>query len=839
MRIKRDAIFPVLLAGTVLIAVALEMHAGPAQVQYAPSTSESGARDTVIYPAENYKARRVGNFEAVSIADSLLGGSDSIAFGEALLDTLPQLTARDTLIPPDSLKETDPFRYKYYVALIDPPTHRFVSDSLRAAGDSLALIEVVQLDSIYVADSLYRAKIAFEKWYASLDKDARKKYDNEQKQALKRKRADSLRIVKEDKQAIKDSIIKNTPRILDTYALPDSMHYKRIIAWTEDRDFGALKPFVPDTSYNYHFYDYEFLRKDVNATWLGVAGSPVQQYNFFLRPESGTGFWNSYSAWSYSPSDFKQYNSKTPHTELGYFGTLMAGDQKESDNLHFFTTQNVTPEFNFQILFDKWGGGGILANEETNNKTLAVGANYLGKKYMMNAGIINNNIKMGENGGIVDINEIRDTTIEAREVKVANMSAKSETKRTTFYLDQQLRIPFNFINNWRKAKDSTYVAKDDITTAFVGHAFEYSTYRRKYTESNLEDSLNRTAVDNKIYLRLQPWTSESVISKIDVGIGDEYDKYLNVTAVDTTTVSENTLYAYAGASGSLGRNVQWNAKAHYSFAGASAGDFDLSGNLSSKFYPFRKAKTSPVSLDFGVSTSILRPEFYQRHFYSTINESMRWDKDLLNVNISKAEASLAIPHWDLSMDFGYAVLGNYAYYNTLGQLDQNLGAPVQVLSANLRKDIVIAKMLHLDNRILAQYSSNQSVLPLPALALNLKYFLQFPVEPGVMDMQIGVNAWFNTKWYSPQWNVHTGTFTNQDEWQYNNGPFFDVFVNVQWKTCCIYVKAQNLGSGWPMDHSDYFSAHRHIVTTGLMPSLKIGIFWPFYISPVQNRPADR
>ena len=42
-----------------------------------------------------------------------------------------------------------------------------------------------------------------------------------------------------------------------------------------------------------------------------------------------------------------------------------------------------------------------------------------------------------------------------------------------------------------------------------------------------------------------------------------------------------------------------------------------------------------------------------------------------------------------------------------------------------------------------------------------------------------------------------------------------------------------------MDHADYFSAHKHIVTTGLMPSLKIGIFWPFYISPTINKVANK
>ena len=533
MNLKGNILFPILLFGSITIAIASEMIGGAAIPAYTPS--EVCAADTVIYPIENYKARRVGSFEDVTIADSLLGGSDTLLFDA--LDTAKVLTARDTIVAPDSLKEIDPFRYKYYVALLDSLTHRQVSDSLRASGDSLMLCEAIKLDSLYSADSVIRARLAFEKWYASLSKEERKKYDFEQKELRKKAITDSIRLVKEEQQAIKDSITKNTPRILDTYAVSDSMHYRRIISWTADRDFQELNVSIPDSSYNYHFYDYDFQRKDVNATWLGVAGSPVQHYNFFLRNTRGTGFWDSYSAWSYSPQTFRQYNTKTPHTELAYFGTLLSDDAKESDNVHFLTTQNITPAFNFSILYDKWGGGGMLINEKTSNSTLGLGVNYLGKKYLMNAGFINNSITMGENGGITDISEIRDTTIDPREVKVAMTSASSATKRTTFYADQQLRIPFNFINDIRKSKDSTYTASDDITTAFIGHALELNRFGRKFSESSTSaDSLGRWNMDNKLYIRLQPWKQESLISKIDIGLGDEYNSYHNVTATDTSSV---------------------------------------------------------------------------------------------------------------------------------------------------------------------------------------------------------------------------------------------------------------------------------------------------------------
>ena len=889
-------IFPIALFGSFAIAIAAGMAAGPSELG-APEPAYEPAPDTVIYPLSNYKARRKGNFEKVEIADSLLGGPDTLVFEEEPLDTTPHLTARDTIKAPDSLRLTDPWRYKYYVALVDSLTHHEVADSLQHVGDSLmgsfrarkdslaphkpatplapavpldtivfadtakvdstalayeagmsrALLDSTdavfnygerhKLDSTYYADSTARAKAAFEAWYNSLSKEERKKYDFEQKELRKKAIRDSLDRIKAKEQAVRDSIRENTPRILDSYSVPDSMHFKRIIAWTEDRDFGQLKPYVPDTSYNYHFYDYKFLREDVNASWLGVAGSPVQSYNFLNRKSTGVSFYDPYEAWTFNPETFTQYNTKTPHTELAYYGTLMAGEEKESDNIHIFTTQNITPALNFNLLYDKWGGGGMLVNEKVKNKTAAAGINYLGKRYQANAGIISNKVEMGENGGLTDLSEIRDTTIEIREVKVAMTAAKSNTKKFTAYADQQLRIPFDFINTWRARRDSTFVPDStaDITTAFIGHAVEYSKFQREFINGTDADSLGQTRLDNKLYLRLQPWSADGLISKIDVGIGDYVHSYHKVTAADTSRAHENSLYTYAGARGQFTDNARWDAKAHLVFAGADAGNMDIQANLGMEFYPFRRARRSPVALTASFSESLTGASYYQRHLYSTVNPLMRWDNNFNKTSVTKVEGSLRIPYWKMEAKAGYALVGNYVYYDTLGVVRQHTGEVISVLSGYLRKEFVIADFLHLDNRILAQFSSNPDVLPLPNLALNLKYYIQFPVQKNVMDMQIGVNAWWNTKWYSPEWNYLTGTFHNQHEFAYNNGPYFDAFINMQWKVVTVFIKYQNAGDGWPMDQPDVFSSHKHVITSSGGSGLKLGIWWPFYLSPVQNK----
>jgi hypothetical protein len=103
--------------------------------------------------------------------------TDSTAIDTTAIDTL-FLTARDTIKVPDSLKETDPFFFKYYIAVKDSTTRFQVRDSLIMAGDTL---ELMKFDSLYIKDSTEVAIAKHNAWYASLTRKERKKYDAEQK----------------------------------------------------------------------------------------------------------------------------------------------------------------------------------------------------------------------------------------------------------------------------------------------------------------------------------------------------------------------------------------------------------------------------------------------------------------------------------------------------------------------------------------------------------------------------------------------------------------------------------------------------------------------------------
>ena len=815
---------------------------------------------------------------------------DSVITDSILTDTIPAdtaflLTARDTIKVPDSLRYTDPFFYKYYIAVKDSTTRAMVRDSLMQACDTL---ELMKLDSLYIKDSTETAIAKFNAWYASLTKKERKKYDYEQALPAKIAALNRKMEVKDSIKAAKDSVIAATPRILETFAIPDSMHYKRIITWKEDRHFHDVNLQKFDTTYNYHFNEYPYYGEDINTTWLGVSGSPEQTYNYFKRADTDNAiFYTALQRYSYSPETLPNYNTKTPYTELAYWGTLFANKEKEESNIKVLTTQNILPELNLTLEFRRYGGNGILKREDTNNRNVVIAGNYMGKRYLMHTGFIYNKVARSENGGVVDNFWIRDTTVDAREIDVYLKDESSTTKKNTAFLDQSYRIPFNFIENLKGRKerkhqealrasimengDSLAIAEllqkeaeeleekeaaadtvnNNITTAIIGHSSEYSVFRRIY-QDNIDkndefgrkffndrfylnptrsaDSLRVMKFENRFFIRLQPWKSDGIVSKLDVGIGDKLANYFSFKTSDYIQGSSNTLlnstYLYAGAKGQYKKYFTWDAKGEYTFLGYEMNDFGVHANLGFSAYPFRRDKNSPLTLKAHFETTLKEPDYYEQH---VCTNHYRWDNDFGKISSTKIGATLEIPRWDLNASFDYALLSNNIYYDTLGIVRQN-PEPMSVMTASLQKNFKIWKF-HLDHQALFQISSNKDVLPLPMLALNLRYYLQFDVVKKVMQMQIGANAAFTTKWYAPAFNPVLGVFHNQNVEEYGNCPYIDAFVNIQWKRACIFVKVVNVNMGWPNKSADYFSAAGYIAP---QRAIKFGIFWPFYIQPGRN-----
>lgn len=727
-----------------------------------------------------------------------------------------------------------------------------VQDSLsRPAADSLAAPDSIPaLDSVAlaaIADSIRRQGV-----YDSLDRIFWHEIDTASLPYLdsaSRAYFDSLaqflpdthdikRAIRRIRKEERDSIRASIPRVLETYVLPDSMYFRRIVVWTSDKQFNEITEQGLDTTANSNFYEYPMYRKDVSATYLGTAGSATLYHNFFRREEvPDAPMFTPYIGDSFTDETLKQYNTKTPYTELAYWGTPFANKKAEESNIKLLTTQNISPAFNFTLAYWRLGSHGMLPSEDTDHRTTVISGNYLGKRYFANFGHIRQRVERNENGGIQDPFWVRDTSVEPKSISVNLSNAKNTYKRRSWFIHQTLAVPMNF---FRKDKDS--LALGEGTMAHIGHSAEFTTYNKLYTDAiaandaagrafyhdrfylnatNSSDELAVRNFENRVFLKLQPYAPDALLAKVNAGVGYQILSTYSFTPADYLTgrryETQHNLYIYGGASGQLRKFIAWNADADYYLAGYKMFDFDINAKLRFSVYPVEQG----IHLTGKFHTGLKSPHPFEQHLYMNHH---KWDNDFSKVSKSTLEAELSIPKWRLDASFGYALVANMLYYDSLAVIRQHTAAPVSVMSAYLRKDFTVWR-LHFDNRALFQLSSAQDVLPLPKLTLNLRWYFDIDVVKDVMNLQIGVNGIANTKWYAPAYSPDTGQFHNQTQEQYGNIPYFDIFVNAQWKRASIYVKYLNaFYEAW--DRPEYFSAYHYIKPT---PGFKFGILWPFYV----------
>ena len=752
-------------------------------------------------PAESSARNRGRYFHALQ--DSIVRQQDSL---------LRQVT--DTLAVQDSLAFQD--------SLAVPDSAAIEAARIKAIQDSVDRIYWGELDTTTLPclDSLITA------YFDSLVYIVGLPDTTDIKRAMRR-------IRKEER----DSLRQSRPRVLETYVIPDTMYFRRILVWTSDKQFNEFHEQGLDTTANENFYDLPMYRKDVNASYLGTAGSATQYYNWFLREEvADAPMFTPYIGDSYTDENLPMYNTKSPYTELGYSGTLLSAKNKEESNVRLLSTQNITPEFNFTLAYRRLGSRGMLQNEATNHRTTVIAGNYMGKRYFANFGTIRQRVEQQENGGIQDSFWIRDTSIDAKAISVNLTSASNLYKRRMYFIHQTLAVPMNF---FRKDKDS--LALGEGTMAHLGHSAEFTTYNKLYTdEIGTDDTygrnfyfnkfyINETAssdelavrnFENRVYIKLQPFAPDAILARINAGAGYQIlstysftpDNYLTGRKYDT----QHNIYLYGGASGQLRRYVAWNADADYYLAGYRMFDFDINASLRLSFYPIDQG----IHVTGRFHTGLKTPHPFEQHIYTNHH---RWDNDFSKVSRTTVEAALTIPKWRLEARFNYGLVSGMLYYDTESVIRQHTGTPISVMRAYLKKDFTIWR-LHFDHQALFQLSSNQDVLPLPKLALNLRYYVDLDVVKNVMNLQIGLNATASTKWYIPAYSPDTGQFYNQTDELSGMCPYFDAFVNAQWKRASIFVKYTNCFKGWP--ESDYFSAYHHIRP---LSGVKLGIVWPFYM----------
>lgn len=640
---------------------------------------------------------------------------------------------------------------------------------------------------------------------------------------------------KEKADADADSTKVKVKKPLLSYFFDDSTRFNtEFFAWTVNTQYNTVNRMPIDTLLNGSFQiDYPFMALDggIGSIYLGNYGSANIPINYFARKNpanfSFVDVWDSYIM---SPEKTMFYNTRKPYSRLDY---EMSGAVNIEENIfHIVLSHNINPSTSVNIDYNGQGTKGMYMRQKTLVWNLGLSASHTGKNWAIHGGYIYNGGEIAENGGVIADSLITDTLVSAaNQIDVKIPDAQNNYVGHTLWYTGSYAIPLRALK------------EDEITLAtvpsiFVGNSLNFTTMRKSYNatvdslvysthylEKDLtSDTVSQTSVDTRFFVQIQPYDRNGVVGLISAGIGGDFSTYFqNVPEQYRKDLGyggkmyRNTMFLYGDIDGQISKYVKWNADAKFNLLGYRAGDLDVGGNI--RLTAFTKKKQQPMSLDASVRFKMQEPDFWQDQYFSN---HFIWDNDFKKEISTKFNAKFSIAPIDLEVGASYEITTNKLFYDSLmnvAQYDEALNN----LGVYLKKDFTFGGM-HLDHTLLMQLSSNDYVTPVPLASAYLSYYYSLDVVKDVLNIDMGIDGRYQTKYYGFGYNPALGKFYSQRDVEVGGFPYLDAFVSAKWKRMRILVKLQN----WNVTlfgGNNYFMV-AHYPQNRMM--LKFRFSWSFY-----------
>ena len=589
--------------------------------------------------------------------------------------------------------------------------------------------------------------------------------------------------------------------------------------------------------------------------YLGNLGSPRMSRIFFERKDAEpTIFMQPFSSFFVRPDEVKFTNSNIPFTNLTYYKAGNKVNGEERFKSYFSVNANKRLAFGFNI--DYLYGRGYYQNQSTSHFNAGVFASYIGDKYQMQAVYNNFTMKMNENGGIQDdryITRPEDMSEGKKEYESTTIPVKLEqtanrNKDFYVYATQRYRLGFTrettTIEDARSsgitaANDSVPLPKDTIiteefvpVTSFI-HTIKVERARHQFTSAQEKegqypnayfnevasrDSTTAFSIKNVFGIALLEGFNKYAKAGLTAYISHKFNRYELMDTLSRTRFDEQELFVGGELAKRQGKTLHYNVKGEIGIMDKALGQFRVNADLDPNF---RLWKDTVNFYARGYVSNTL-PSFYMRHYHSN---HYYWDNDNMNKEFrTRVEGELNIQRWKTNLRAGVENIKNYTYFNQSAMPVQESGN-IQVLSATLKQDFRLG-ILHLDNEVTWQKSSNETVLPLPQLSLYHNLYLLAKIAKKVLTVQIGADVRYFTKYNAPAYTPAIQQFHLQaadDQVEIGGYPIVNVYANLHLKRTRIFAMMYHVNAG--MGESNYFLVPHYPINPRLF---KIGISWNFY-----------
>ncbi len=595
----------------------------------------------------------------------------------------------------------------------------------------------------------------------------------------------------------------------------DTLKPKILKQWNLSSDFTEEVVIPFDTVFSL-FNQYRLADKfsPLNAT-LGCYGLPFYQINFFDRITDPDKFlYCYYYPLMYQPEKYIFMNTQVPFTEVVW--TYGSPREMAEQTFRVRHSQNVNRFLNFGLVYDIVYNLGQYSYQRAEDKDFTFYGSYTANKYKVYFATGLNNFTTGENGGIADGNQLKELDTRNVEVNLGGLNeAKSLLKNRNLFLVQRYTVGAKTA----AVNDSSNAGKTKSfkLSGTFSHIFILDGNRKTYSDnspssgfydsiyingSSTFDSLYSRSIKNTI--RFDFSTDETRKFRLGGGVGirNELFKYSQIVPVNDTLLADTSVWHRSNnvligkLYSDIGDKFRWIA----------TGELFLSGGW----------KKGRALLNINGSMMNRQPSFWNEQWGSN---NFKWHNNLnkeFRINIG---TSFSYPGQNTELRFNYAIIDNYADFDTLALPSQHTGG-LSVASLYMKKDLRAWKF-HLTTDLLAE------ILDLPLVTVRstgyFEHMFNFKKTNGQLNTQLGAEVLYHTLYHPYSYMPATGRFYRQDQVQTGNYPFINVFVNIKLKRTRIFVMFDHVNSG--LMGYNYYMIPKYPMNARMF---RYGIAWTFY-----------
>lgn len=603
-------------------------------------------------------------------------------------------------------------------------------------------------------------------------------------------------------------------------------HIPSLIQTWKLTNYGAnIEAAELDTTLNFfHVYNPAFKRSNSN-TFTGNTGGAYLSNDFFSRkPVSDFYFFQSYDAYIRLPESIRYFNTTTPYTLLDYSQSENKSIRNET-RFNVFHSQNVTPKFNFALLYDQSKATGHYQFQENKFHSIGFASTYISDEFRSHFNLIFNRYESEENGGLQsgqDLNEFKET-----ETYLVNMlGANSEISNNNISFTNEYRL-----GKWEE-KETEGGETSDVFRPITGfiHQLEYSTNRRQYTDTGADldfytnsyrdtlatnDTIGYNRFTNIFQLKFYESPSRKYTFSKRAFIGNDLIA-IKMPDADSTYLSK-TKYHNTYVGGAISRDEgqfwKWNALGKIYLTGYRSGQTELSAYI---YKPLRIGKDT-TSLYVAGELNSLVPDFFVQDFRSNHYE---WKNRFDNTNEMTIRSRISSQKYKLNFGVNYSLVSNYIYNDTNALPNQG-SREMLVLAAYANKDFESRHWL-LRTQVQWQKSSVEDYVHLPDLTGYLSVNYKTIISK-VMHAVLGFDVRYHTEFYADAFDPATGRFYWQNQQKIGNFPIVNLHANLKLKRTRAFFQWMNAAAG--LLDGNFWSAPDYPM---YRRTFRLGIAWSFY-----------